>query len=651
MAEEKDKDKVLGYQGLGDISKLMHNQGVSDLSWLAVDEEDYRASETLPKQNLDIIPEFQKALISEGDERVPALIPLRPHTIVNSNPLDRSYGNSASAYNLVPVETIVKRVASYVMANLPSSIMANRLQQEFSLKDLHAAGQQASEIINERGLIGNVYVDAKYFSDCSQLGSADQKFATTVTRRASLILAAPKCTGCVCNNNGICSSLKKRIVSKVNYGPNLASSLNSRLVNEGRSIDASEVSDWKEHIREAFLKSPVAMRETSPQTIQNLPKPISKPAITASDVQEFITRKTTNSGIDKMPSVQYLKFARQVTLGHQLDSSMLAASTDPEIRTLANEYGILGHTYLDMDALGGCNKTLQFVKETNCKPDFILRRSISCDNCKCISDGACAGLCKVAPVVTEKPDLDSRNFVSALHRAIVDKRISQEQAKIAANRVAAQSNPVWGRVVAAANLYKSADKSATQYSGYKVTTHNGDPGRSLGSELMNAEEVRRTISHMMNTGLNGKHLQAAVLQRYSRTDLAQVPEIGVNLSTNDGIQGRYFIDPTAYADYGKGCTAGSKRFRKCGPPHVFASNACTGCVLQTHPGWCSKYSKNLIQNVPTEVTTKITIPTVASVSVENPVEKYELDSELTVETSANKPKSIEISFADRKVDV
>ena len=44
------------------------NQGVSDLSWLAVDEADYRAAEVLPKQNLDIIPEFQKALISDTKE-------------------------------------------------------------------------------------------------------------------------------------------------------------------------------------------------------------------------------------------------------------------------------------------------------------------------------------------------------------------------------------------------------------------------------------------------------------------------------------------------------------------------------------------------------------------------------------------------------
>jgi hypothetical protein len=486
--------------------------------------------------------------------------------------------------------------------------------------------------------------------NCAQPGSADQKFATTVTKRALVILAAPKCTECVCNNAGMCSSLKKRLVSKINYGQNLATSLNTRLIHENRLIDISNVSDWKERIREAFLKVPV-MRETSPQTIQHLPKPIPKPSVTATDIQGFIARKTADNGIDKMPSVQYLKFARQMMTGKFDNSSMLAASTDPEIRSLANEYGILGHTYIDMDALGGCNQTLKFVKETNCKPDFILRRSASCEHCKGTSDGACVGLCQIAPIVTEKPDLDSRNFVASLHRAMAEKRINANQAKIAATKVASQQSPAWHRVIAATNLYKPVNKIDTQYSGHKVSTYNGDPGRSLGSAPMNAEEVRRTISHMMNAGLSGKHLQSAVLKRYSRNDLVQMPEIGAALSANDGVQGEYFIDPTAYSDYGRGCVVGSKCFRKRGAPYVMASGSCTGCVLQTHPGWCSKYAKNIIQNVPTEVrvASKRAFPVVPSISVENPVEKYGLASELIVEIPANKSKSIEIDIISPKV--
>jgi hypothetical protein len=37
---------------LGDISDLLKEGSVSDLDWLDVNEKDYRALDTLPKQNL-----------------------------------------------------------------------------------------------------------------------------------------------------------------------------------------------------------------------------------------------------------------------------------------------------------------------------------------------------------------------------------------------------------------------------------------------------------------------------------------------------------------------------------------------------------------------------------------------------------------------
>ena len=53
------KDNVDFESPIDDINDILHNQSVSDLSWLAVDEETYRAAEALPKQNLDIIPDTE----------------------------------------------------------------------------------------------------------------------------------------------------------------------------------------------------------------------------------------------------------------------------------------------------------------------------------------------------------------------------------------------------------------------------------------------------------------------------------------------------------------------------------------------------------------------------------------------------------------
>src|SRR5271157_3444569 len=112
----KQLPDLSGSPSMSDLTTILHNQGpISDYSWLAVDEADYRAAEALPKQSIDLIPEFTRALISDtkdGELNVPKLIPLRPHTIVNRNPLSNNYDQTAPTDQTAPIRN---RVAKMVM--------------------------------------------------------------------------------------------------------------------------------------------------------------------------------------------------------------------------------------------------------------------------------------------------------------------------------------------------------------------------------------------------------------------------------------------------------------------------------------------------------------------------------------------------------
>ena len=44
---------------LGDIGAVLEEEPASNLDWLDVDEADYREQDTLPKQNLDAVPELE----------------------------------------------------------------------------------------------------------------------------------------------------------------------------------------------------------------------------------------------------------------------------------------------------------------------------------------------------------------------------------------------------------------------------------------------------------------------------------------------------------------------------------------------------------------------------------------------------------------
>lgn len=648
--------------GLGDIDHILCNQGVVDLSWLAIDEEDYRKHEALPKQNLDIIPEMQHALSIGKDDDVPHIIPLKPHTIVNQNPVD--------APQLSPTDMtapIRNRVAHLMIAGLPTSEIRQRLSLEFAPGDIKLASDAVNEVLFESGLLGNVYINSKHFPRCAS-SKIEQKLVKNHAKKALFVLAKESCPGCVCNHGGFCSSMDKKIVDEIPYGPKLAANYHQQLAAEKRPIDLSNVSlskrEWKEKIRSAFTQLPIVSSPDGILKIQTRLGP-KEPVITAADMAAFWARRSTKT-IDSTPSAAYVKYARRMMEGHD-DVAVLAGSGSSELVSLASEYGLLGHTYLDMDALGGCRNTVSFIQNRNDSftasrndgignvPDFILRRAAICPTCKGLPDGACAELSRISVITNAKPTLDKRTFARSLIRAIGRGSIANLDARVAASKVKDDAN--WTLLTAQANLYEPKEVSVASYEGASVNYYHGapSPAHELGKAEMNPEEVRKTLSHLMNTGLSGRSLQAALLKRYSRDDLAQVPEIGRRASVNDGVQGHYFIDPTAYRDYGHGCNDGAKSFRKQGALHVLAGDKCTGCQLQTHTGWCSKYSKELVNQVPEEVVVASReamkrLPVAKLGPVENPVEKYGLASELVVDLGSPRDIGPEITINSPTID-
>lgn len=649
---DKKKD-IYSEHGLGDISVLMHNQGVSDLSWLAVDEAEYRAAEALPKQNLDMIPELQKALFADSDDCVPQLIPMVPHTIVNRNPISNEYMQTSEFDQTAPIRN---RVARLLMAGLQSSEIERRIRLEFAPGDIRLASDAIREVMSERGVIGNVYIDARHFPNAHS-DPKERKYAATFGKDAIFVIGG--CggkNGCNCHSTGMCSTFgNKRVVSEVPWSEKVASHYAARLASEKRPIQVSNVTgieglpvNWKERLRSAFLISPIASRDGEIKTFR-AQKVAAKPDVTKENIDDFVRKSLSTSFTDvgNDESSTWFKYARRMMDGHD-DRNLLISSVSSDLRSLSHEYGILGHTYLDLDALGGCRNTLSFIKNNNLSPDFIVRRSSSCSMCKNAYDGACAEICKRSSIVASKPEVNKDTFISSMERAISQGRVASEQARNALGALTDESN--WVKLTSQLNLY-TPPENAVEYSGINVSAHNGNPGRidTNVTTVMNPEEVRKTLSHMMNTGLSGRALQSSILSRYSISDLRQVPEIGRRASADDGVQGHYFIDPTAYRDYGRGCSEGSKHFRKKGAPNVLASTECTGCTLQTAPGWCSKYSKSLIRQVSTQVRESIAssrkLPIIQQQVVENPVEKYELSSEITVDMDGSKFTGMDICIA------
>lgn len=626
--------------GLGDVEHILHNQGpISDYSWLDVNPEDYRSFEALPQQNLDTIPELTNALAFDEKENSTFLVPMKPFNVVNSNPLERN----APSIRPTSLTLVRDKVAAYVMSGISSEEIKNKLESEFDAVTLRKANNLISGVLRERGLLGNVYVNSENFPKCSQ-GGKTQQFVNKTARTAAFVLAKDSCAGCIHNNNSRCDVFKKWLVDSVPYTEKTFNHYAQKLISERRlasAPDKSDPSQVRKTLQVSFLSKAVAS-ETSPNTIQHHPVQV-KPQVSENDYLSYWTRNAIANNADSMPSSTYLLLAKKMMEG-KVDHRAIVASVDPDAQKAAKEFGILGHTYVDIDAIGGYKAALSLVGNKKLSPDYFVSRTSSVDD-----EISHTELSKIAPIINRVLPIGKEAFVASCKRAMNEHRLSFTQMDSIISKLPKSAD--WKKLTAQTNLYKPvvAQEVVNIQTAPKVALHHGDPGRETGITNISADEVRNFISKTMNSGLYGKALQIAVLKRYSRDDLKKVPEVGSHLASNDGVQGVFFIDPSVYSDYGRGCVIGAKQFRKQGAPNVLVSSACTGCMSQTAPGWCNKYSKKMIRQIPESVRQQAdelrkASNVVETAPIENPVEKYELASEMVVDLNGYHHKSPDITI-------
>jgi hypothetical protein len=403
--------------------------------------------------------------------------------------------------------------------------------------------------------------------------------------------------------------------------------------------------DVKTALQTEFLAPKAVVNPDGIKTVAYQPK-VAKQTFTDEQINSVLAARSSNSVGTRISST-YAKYAKRMMEGKD-DREYLRASGDQELIKLASEFGLLGHTYVDMDALGGCRKTLAHIQNHCIIPDFIIRRS-SCGICKNTADGACARLCDKSSIVDSMKSIDKSHLALALNRAVSQSRIASESASNVLRNCTGNEN--YRILTSQANLMTPA-VSTPVYSKFNAKAHYGTSQKV--SPTIDESDLSNFISKLLNTGLTGKRLASAILSRYSKEDLKNFIHVSSRFASEEGIQGHYYVDPTAYSDYGRGCSEGAKLFRKQGPQNILASSSCVGCTLQTSPGWCSKYSKTMIRSVPDSVRktasdSKNLLPIISAPST-NPVSEYGLSNDLSVNTNGLKSRAIDISLIDRSLD-
>ena len=79
---------------------------------------------------------------------------------------------------------------------------------------------------------------------------------------------------------------------------------------------------------------------------------------------------------------------------------------------------------------------------------------------------------------------------------------------------------------------------------------------------------RKAASRYMNEGLYGRQLLGLLKSRFASTDIKAATELLRKVLAEQGLQGIFFVDPTVYDDYSRGCDEGSRLHRARQVPYV-----------------------------------------------------------------------------------
>lgn len=261
---------------LGDLGNFMREGSLADLSWLDVNEEEYRNLDRLPQQNLDIVPDLQ-ALWEREDK--PATAHLEPNTAG----LPRTMGDLSQVHGPLRAEPadIIRAARLAMMQTSDAGRIASALRSRYDADSLREAKTALAPVLAERGLLGPFYVDASDFPDCSKGGTRAAQFVRRHAGQALFVKAKAACADCTHRSSGnACAVFHKEIVLEVPYTPALAVRVEQAQQAKGKVVQASS-EDPRERIRQALTASDVPVErlvQIKPRdTVSRLLRPVEEP--------------------------------------------------------------------------------------------------------------------------------------------------------------------------------------------------------------------------------------------------------------------------------------------------------------------------------------------------------------------------------------
>lgn len=659
---------------LGDLSAFMKEGSVADLDWLDVDEAEYRKLDTLPKQNLDVQPDLEALWAREDRPPTNYLIPNKEH-FPGTMPA-HTMGDLSQAHGpLRSSAEEIRKVARLALMQSPDPTrLRDTLVKRFGIEPLRENRDVLASVLAERGLLGKLYVSASDFT-CETGNTQASTFVRRFANDARYVLAKDACAGCRHASKGPtgatnCAVFHKEIKLQVPYTEALATTVENAQRAQGKDVQASNAPP-RERIRLAML-APDGSRAPAVSVYngQGVGKAVAaiRP-MTASSNEQLVQasdllkkkRAADQGEFYAKPIVAFLR--REMVKGLATEDLVkglkLAFSVDDLKRTrehwepIFKEAGLYGVVYSTQDTFADCHEGADFLAKHN--PG--VRAMVAGEKCgSCIyAKGRCMLYGK--PLIKQAEDLYTPETVQAVmleHRTAG--RLPPWDTKTAASWGTTPREQLKAIHTAAKRPFEASVAPSMRMDIFKAFT-GGQQVHST-SDLTKRAIVKKA-SRLMNEGLYGRELLSLLKAGFESRDLIAAKDDLRAAIQEQGLQGIYYINASAYDDYGRGCDEAARLHRARLVPYVKIGDKCGSCVHQRQAGFCSKINKPLVFEPPymDKQAQQAAILATAEASTDNPyaglvnnglsmMAEYQLQNgELGVEVrEASEPTNVAVEF-------
>lgn len=674
----------------GDLTFLKEGS-LNDLSWLEVDEAAYRDLDSLPKQNLDVVPDLE-AMWAHDDQPATAYFDKdRPHTMGD---LSDVHGPLRSR-----PEDVMRTARLAIMQSSDPGRLKSTLVTRFDPESLRGSREVLAGVLAERGLLGRFYIDSSDFPGCHTSPKTAKEFVRRHAGEARYVKAKDRCANCIhamqTPTGGVnCAVFHKELVVDVPYTDEIATKVEEMQAAKGREVQAS-TSPPKERIRLAmlapagsydkptaspkpvvdpgqFMKPTMAPEQVVAKVDLTKPKAMARDAVakalregrlTVTEAQDGYKRiaaaqqpsdlgwiVTTAQTIETPERSVYVGAGEQLPLAvvpeaqvqqqiinagnllrkrDEAARQVLAArkaapvitllrremlkgrgaselahslklafqSTDlQETRALwepvFREAGLYGSVYTTQDSFDDCREGADFVAKHNPGIRAVTAGS-KCEGCIYNKIGRCLMYGK--PLV--------KNAYEVVTWDMAGQMLQEHKASGRIASTAPQAKE-WGKdprdALKSMHNASALKGGATVSAAFRndVFTAFRGTGPTQTTSGMTRRDVVKTAARYLNEGLYGDDLLRALKASFDVRDILAAKDDLRSVVAEQGLQGIYYVDPTIYDDYGKGCNEASRLFRAKGVPYIKLGDKCGSCVHHIQSGQCSVINKPLVIEPP-----------------------------------------------------